>query len=181
MSCTPALTLIPSPHSRAGHRRGARGEEGQRPTGSGGRARPAAGAPGLAPIEDPLHLGELPGRDVPLQARLQRFQRSRHGGGRAQPLKRSAGPWTLSRAAPSGTPRSPHGVWRHGPALPSGRGCAMAEPCRSPARALPEPCRSFGRALPEPWPSPACSGKGQKSGSPQKVTWRGNLLCWSLT
>lgn len=121
----------------------------------GGRARPD-GAPGLAPIEDPLHLGEFPGRDVPLQAHLQRLQASRHGGGRARAAPQAlAGPWTLARAAPSAPPRSPHGFWRDGPVrrprCPQGRG-------RRHCRALVAPVNVRGPKEP------------QKSRRPQKVT-----------
>lgn len=75
----PAPQAAASPlNSRAGHpsRSPRGGREAGR--GRGRRARPGS-APRLAPVEDPLHLGEVLGRDVLLQARLQRLQHSRHG------------------------------------------------------------------------------------------------------
>lgn len=172
VSCIPALTTasFPSPPGWASPRSPGRGTTENRR--SWGQACPG-GAPGLAPIEDPLHLSEFPGRDVPLQARLQRLQRCRHGGSRARAAPQPLGaPCTLPRAAPSATPRSPHGFWRDAPVrCPQGRRHGRAVPAPRAAGLVGAPQRSTessglvrARGGKEP----------QKSESSQKVTWREN-------
>lgn len=94
--CAPVLKLTPSPRppppslpARAPLRspRGRR-ETGRHttPTPAPGRGRGRRTGPGsppcLTPVEDPLHLSEVLGRDVLLQARLHRLQGSRHGAAR---------------------------------------------------------------------------------------------------
>lgn len=71
------------------------GREATPRAGCGRRAAPGS-APCLAPVEDPLHLGEVLGRDVPLQARLQRLQAVRHGAvrdGTGRGKRKRAGGW----------------------------------------------------------------------------------------
>lgn len=117
--CAPVLKLTPSPppppHSRPGHPSGARGGGGRRGgtrprppapgRGRGRRARPGS-SPCLTPVEDPLHLSEVLGRDVLLQARLHRLQGSRHGAAR-NGTRRGARGGTVGHALTVRRPRAP--------------------------------------------------------------------------